>query len=1191
VVGMASNRGGGSSGVEPITHPPLSSSLSQVYASLQLHALPDAARALLQGTGTLGQRETKRTRLKRELAAARAGVAPGDGALLTRRRRSVSDEDMASSSESSEGEGEGDGPGAGAGAAVAAGPPSPSPPRSPPPPPPAAPLSPASLRAAAVAARAELGLPAPGAVAEAAAPPTAAPPPSTTPARARHFARPPALAASRAALPIIGMEQEIMEAVRAADVVLLGGETGCGKTTQVPQFLLEAGHGSPTTHPETGGAIAVTQPRRVAAAAAAARVAAELGAPLGGALVGYRVRHDRMARADTALVFMTDGVLLRELESDFLLSHYSAVVVDEAHERSLATDLLLGLLSRIVRLRRTWAGEGREGVRPLKLVVMSATLRAADFRDNRSLFATPPPTLDVPARQYPVTVHFARRTERGDYARAAVAKAAHIHRALPPGGVLIFLTGKREVEWAVARLRRLLAPKERREAEKREGGGDVDQADLSGGDEAEADAGADSDASSRSSASRDDFDDGPPSDDDAATTTLGGAGYSPAQVAAAAAAFEARTGMRLHKAGGEAAPPAADAGAGNDPPADDDASPPPALVLPLYAALPPAAQARVFDPPPPGHRLIVVATNVAETSLTLPGVRYVVDAGRAKVRSVSSSGSRGAVVARYEVGWASKASAEQRAGRAGRTGPGHAYRLYSSAVFEAELPPHAPPAVDGCPLDGVVLTLRALGVDRPASFPFPSAPPAAAVAAADAALAALGALDASSNPPSLTPLGVAMAALPLAPRHARALVEVASSVRAGRAPPGALPAALAVAAAVSVESPFEAGPGSGGGGEGGEEGDAPAAAADAAKKAARAAARAATASLRDDTSDALTAAAALASFEALPTDARASWAASSGLSARRLAEAAALRRQLAGVVARLATGDGRGSDLFAGLPSAAASAEALAAAPARTPPPATRLALRRALAAGWADQIARRVRSGDAPRAPGAPRRAVRYAVADAAADCGEGVSVHLHPSSALARRAPDWIVYTDLVATAKRAYACGATEVDPRWLARVAAPLVSLAAVPPTDPGAYDPASDTVRAMAAATFGPRAWPLPAVPVPHPDGGRRAAAFAAALLAGRALPTLQVLQPSLLAAASTAADPAAAGVRRVGDLLHALSSRGVDSVASLAAVWANEPTFLADELAAWLAPGERGGLAAALAAARAEAAAKAGEAP
>ena len=235
--------------------------------------------------------------------------------------------------------------------------------------------------------------------------------------------------------------------------------------------------------------------------------------------------------------------------------------------------------------------------------------------------------------------------------------------------------------------------------------------------------------------------------------------------------------------------------------------------------LPPDLQRRVFDPPPPGSRLVVVATNVAETSLTIPGVRYVVDCGREKRRvngdDATGGGGGGAASAglsRFSVEWVSKASAEQRAGRAGRTGPGHCYRLFSSAHFVDSLNAHAPPAILGVPIDGVALQMRAMGIDRVARFPFISPPEPAALARAQRTLMILGALrpvrggdgrgamGASGDDDdvgALTPVGRAMAALPISPRHARMLLAAAASDARG-----CLAGAVAAAAALSLDSPF-----------------------------------------------------------------------------------------------------------------------------------------------------------------------------------------------------------------------------------------------------------------------------------------------------------------------------------------------------------------------------------------------------
>ena len=255
------------------------------------------------------------------------------------------------------------------------------------------------------------------------------------------------LRAARMLLPVCGMEQEIVEKIMENDVVILCGETGSGKSTQVPQFLYEAGFGY-------DGIIGITQPRRVAAVSTACRVAFELGGTCEegkAGIVGYQIRFDSSTVGpETAIKFMTDGILLREITTDFLLRKYSAIILDEAHERNTNTDVLLGMLSRAIHIRRAqsveemekWAAltekekeEYEKPIKPLKLIIMSATMRIEDFQ-NPVLFKSPPPIVRVEARQHPVVTHFSKRTELKDYLDEVHRKVCQIHRKLPDGGVL-----------------------------------------------------------------------------------------------------------------------------------------------------------------------------------------------------------------------------------------------------------------------------------------------------------------------------------------------------------------------------------------------------------------------------------------------------------------------------------------------------------------------------------------------------------------------------------------------------------------------------------------------------------------------------------------------------------------------------------------------------------------------------------
>ena len=387
-------------------------------------------------------------------------------------------------------------------------------------------------------------------------------------------------------LPVWQARDKFLDMLRDHQTTILVGETGSGKTTQVAQFVADAGIGAPAT-----AMIAVTQPRRVAAMSVARRVAEEMDATLG-ATVGYSIRFEECSSPQTLIKFMTDGMLLREAMTDPLMSRYSVIILDEAHERTLATDVLFGLLKGVLARRPE-----------LKLVVMSATLEAEKFQD----YFADAPLMRVPGRLFPVEVFYTQAPE-ADYVDAAVRTVAQIHACEPPGDVLLFLTGEEEIEDACRKIA--------------------------------AEAGKLSSAPS---------------------STVG-----------------------------------------------------PVAVVPLYSSLPPAQQQKIFDPPPPPARpggppgrKVIVSTNIAETSLTIDGVVYVVDPGFVK-QKVYNPRTR---VESLLVSPISRASAHQRAGRAGRTRPGKCFRLYTEASFGADLIEQTHPEILRSNLGSVVLQLKKLGVD------------------------------------------------------------------------------------------------------------------------------------------------------------------------------------------------------------------------------------------------------------------------------------------------------------------------------------------------------------------------------------------------------------------------------------------------------------------------------------------------
>ncbi|KAJ7070122.1 P-loop containing nucleoside triphosphate hydrolase protein [Mycena amicta] len=446
----------------------------------------------------------------------------------------------------------------------------------------------------------------------------------------------------RRELPIARGKEALVREISANEVTVLIGETGSGKTTQVPQYLLESGLAS-------AGMIGITQPRKVAATSLAARVSVEQGTPLGGR-IGYAVRFDERAGPDTRVKYMTDGMLTRELLSDPLLSRYSVIVVDEAHERTLRTDLLLASLKRILRERNgREKGKGKQKQNPLKVVVMSATLDAQKF----SRFFNNAKILYVKGRQHPVKIYHTAQSQT-DYVDAAMRTFFQIHVDQPPGDVLIFLPGQEDIESLGKSL-------------------DMFARQL---------------------------------------------------------------------------------------PVDF----PTVLVVPMFAALQSTQQHQVFKPAPKGTRKCILATNIAETSITIPGIRYVIDTGKSKEKRYLAGPTGGGfdTLLTRDI---TKSSAMQRAGRAGREGPGFCYRLYTEDAFKKmALAPE--PEIFRCSLAQAILQLMCLGQNIQ-DLELMDSPEIDAIVSALKSLFLLGAMDSNRN---LTPLGRAMASFPLEPTYARAVI-------------------------------------------------------------------------------------------------------------------------------------------------------------------------------------------------------------------------------------------------------------------------------------------------------------------------------------------------------------------------------------------------------------------------------------
>ncbi|KAL6851253.1 DEAH-box ATP-dependent RNA helicase prp22 [Amphichorda felina] len=433
----------------------------------------------------------------------------------------------------------------------------------------------------------------------------------------------------RESLPVFAFRSQLIKAVQENQILIVVGETGSGKTTQLTQYLAEAGFAD-------DGIIGCTQPRRVAAKSVADRVSKEVGCKLGEE-VGYTIRFEDCTSPATRIKYMTDGMLQREILLDPDIKRYSCIMLDEAHERTISTDVLFALLKKALKRRPD-----------LKVIVTSATLDADKF----SAYFYECPIFTIPGRTFPVEILYSKEPE-SDYLDASLATVMHIHLIEPMGDILLFLTGQEEIDTACEILHERM------------------------------------------------------------------------------------------KALGPNVPDL--------------------IILPVYASLPSEMQSRIFDPAPPGSRKVVIATNIAETSITIDGIYYVIDPGFVKQNAYDPKLGMDSLV----VTPISQAQANQRAGRAGRTGPGKCFRLYTEAAYQSEMLPTTIPEIQRQNLATTILMLKAMGINDLLHFDFMDPPPINTMLTALEELYALGALD---DEGLLTRLGRRLADFPMEPSLAKVVI-------------------------------------------------------------------------------------------------------------------------------------------------------------------------------------------------------------------------------------------------------------------------------------------------------------------------------------------------------------------------------------------------------------------------------------
>lgn len=470
------------------------------------------------------------------------------------------------------------------------------------------------------------------------------------------YAKRETLLQHRASLPIASVEKRLVEEVQKHDTLIIVGETGSGKTTQLPQFLFDAGF---CGH---GKLIGITQPRRVGAVSVAKRVAEECGVALG-EKVGYSIRFEDATSTSTRIKYMTDGLLLREALLDPYLSRYAVIIVDEVHERTVHTDVLLGLLKNVQNARSKFVNNDQNVEKesaslwvlrrcqrrsPLKLIIMSASLNAQIF----SQYFGGAKAVHIQGRQFPVDVFYTYDPQQC-YFDASLTAIFQIHMEEGPGDILVFLTGQEEIE------------------------------------------------------------------------SLG----------------------KLIKESIKQLPENSNK----------------LLVVPMFSSLPSERQMRVFVSAPPGTRKVILSTNIAETSVTIPGIKYVVDPGVVKARFYDPNKRLESLV----IIQISKAQALQRRGRAGRDGPGKCFCLYQENEFE-KLEESPKPEIKRCNLSNIILQLKALGIDDVVGFDFIEKPSRQSFVKSLEELFLLGAL--TDEFKLSNPVGRQMACLPLDPIYSKALI-------------------------------------------------------------------------------------------------------------------------------------------------------------------------------------------------------------------------------------------------------------------------------------------------------------------------------------------------------------------------------------------------------------------------------------